>query len=203
MTTTDTTQTDTLYGIRNLRKDIGVAVVVVIALLLGWLLREYTLGRTQTYHDSVTGFSLKYPAAWSVADSLQDVLLKVESPLTDSAYKTNLTVETRQLDPQNPPTLQQLIDRRVAQHGALTGYHFIDEKEATVDGNKGERLIYAYTVQPIDQPRRVSLPVVVVAREYIVAGKNNVYYITVAAPQNDSDSASTRMDQIIQSVDIP
>ncbi len=201
--TTDTTQTDTLYGIRNLRKDLGVALVVIVALLLGWLLRSSTLSRTVSFQDPDTGFSLKYPAAWGVADSLQDVLLKVENPQTDSAYKTNLVVEARDLDPQNPPTLQEFVDRRVTQKGGLTGYHFIGEQETTVDGQKARQIIYAYVVQPIEQPRRVSLPVVVVARETIVVGKDRVYYLTVAAPENDVDSASARLNEIIQTVHIP
>ncbi len=201
--TTDTTQTDTLYGIRNLRKDLGVALVVVVALLLGGLLRSYTLSRTVSFQDADTGFSLKYPAAWGVADSLQDVLLKVENPQTDSVYKTNLVVEARELDPQNPPTLQEFVDRRVTQKGGLTGYHFIGEQETTVDGQKARQITYAYIVQPIDQSRRVSLPVVVVARETIVVGKDRVYYLTVAAPENDVDSASARLNEIIQTVHIP
>jgi hypothetical protein len=100
-----------------------------------------------------------------VADTLQDVMLKVENPTTGSVYKTNLVVEARDLDPQNPPTLQEFVDRRVTQKGSLTGYHFISEQDDTVDAQKARQIVYTYVVQPIDQPRRVALPVVVVARE--------------------------------------
>ena len=162
---TDIDQEDRFMGVPHLGKDLGVAAVVIVALLLGWLLRSYTLSRTVAFQDSDSGLSLHYPAVWGVSDSLQDVALKVEDPFTDSAYKTNLTVETRELDPRNPPTLQEFVDRRVTQKGNLTGYHFIGEQDTTVDGEKARQITYAYTVQPIDQPRRVSLPVVVVARE--------------------------------------
>ncbi len=202
MTTTPNTE-DRFLGVPHLGKDIGVAVVVIAALLLGWLLREATVSRAIAYHDSETGFSLQFPAAWGAVDSLQDVLLKVENPATASAYKTNLVVEARDLDPQNPPTLQEFVDRRVALKGNLTGYHFIGEQDATVDGNKAHAIRYAYVVQPIDQPRRVALPVVVEAREYIVVGQDRVYYIAVAAPENEADSASAQLDHIIKTVDIP
>ena len=43
-----------------------------------------------------------------------------EDQRTDSAFKTSLTVERRALDTANPPTLQQLTDRRVALQGTLT-----------------------------------------------------------------------------------
>ncbi len=194
---------DRFLGVPHLGKDIGVAVVVIVALLLSWLLRTYTLNRTIAFHDNDTGLSLQFPAAWNAVDSLQDVLLKVENPYTDSAYKTNLVVEARELDPQTPPTLQELVDRRVTQKSGFTGYHFIGEQDALVDGEKARQLTYAYIVQPNDQPRRVSLPVVVQAREYIVVGKNQVYYIAVAAPQSEYAAASARLDDILQTVKLP
>ena len=58
-------------------------------------------------------------------------------------------------------------------------------------------------MQPIDQPRRVSLPVVVAAREYIIVGQDRVYYITVAAPEEEFDTASAQLDGILKTVDIP
>jgi hypothetical protein len=201
--TTDTTPEDRFLGVPHLGKDLGVAFVVIVALLLGWVLREATLNRTIAYTDGETGLSLQFPAAWGAVDSLQDVLLKVENPATDSAYKTNLVVEARDLDPQNPPTLQEFVDRRVTQKGSLTGYHFIREQDGVVDGNKAREIVYAYVVQPIDQPRRVSLPVVVEAREFIVVGPDRVYYITVAAPENEFEAASARLDEILKTVNIP
>ena len=202
MTTTTNTE-DRFLGVPHLGKDLGVAFVVIVALLLGWVLRETTINRAIAFKDSETGFSLQFPAGWSTADSLQDVMLKVEDPNTGSAYKTNLIVEARDLDPQNPPTLQEFVDRRVTQKGNLTAYHFIGEQDATVDGNKAREIKYAYVVQPIDQPRRASLPVVVEAREYIVVAKDRVYYITVAAPENEFDSVSAQLDGIIKTVNLP
>jgi hypothetical protein len=200
----ETTSNEILYEIRKYRRDISVAIVVAAALALGWLLREYTLSRTKVFQDATTQFQIAYPAGWSSADSLQDVVLKVENPETASTFKTNLIVEARDLDPQDPPTLQTLIDRRVAQHGALTGYHFLSDEAATVDGQKAQRLDYAYVVQPLDTPRRASLPVVVRAREYIVVARDRVFYITLAAPDSEWDSsASGRMDQMIQSARVP
>jgi hypothetical protein len=201
--TTSINSEDKFLGVPHLGKDIGVAFVVIVALALGWLLREATLNRTIAFQDSETGLSLQFPAAWGVADSLQDVMLKVENPNTGSAYKTNLVVEARDLDPQNPPTLQDFVDRRVTQKGSLTGYHFISEADGVVDGNKAREIKYAYVVQPIDQPRRVSLPVVVEAREYIVVGKDRVYYITVAAPQDEFAAADAQLGNIVKTVKIP
>jgi len=195
-----TTDSGSLYRVRMRPKDVGAAVVVLVALALGWLLRAQTEGRMKLYQDADSPFRIAYPASWSVADSLQDVMLKVADPQTASTFKTNLTVESREIDPANPPSLQTLLDRRVEQRGAFTGYHFLSDAEATVGGVNSAVFEYAYVIQPIDQPRRPSLPVVVQAREYIVAAKDRSYYITLAAPQNEFEAASARFDRIIQTV---
>jgi hypothetical protein len=57
-------------------------------------------------------------------------------------------------------------------------------------------------VQPSDQPRRASQPVVVHAREYIVVGPDRTYYITLAAPENEYRRASAQLDAIMQTVNV-
>src|SRR5262245_32711915 len=188
--------------LHTLPKDVGVALAVLLALGLGLLLYLSVDGRTRIYQSADTPFRIAYPASWIDAESLQDVLLKVEDPRADSAFKTALTVESRELDPQSPPTLQTLLDRRVEQRSALTGYHFLSNQEATVGGEKAMQFEYAYTVQPIDEPRRASLPVVVVARDYIVAAQNRTYYILLAAPESEFERASALFDRIIQTVQV-
>jgi hypothetical protein len=124
----------------------------------------------------------------------------VQNPLTESAFKTTLTVESRELDPAAPPTLQTLLDQRVEQRQVLMGYHFLSNNETTVGGERAMQYDYTYVVQPADEPRRASLPVVVVAREHIVVTQDHVYYITLAAPETEIARNRDRLDAIIQSV---
>jgi len=196
------TDSGALYRVRMLRKDVGVALVVVFALALGWLVRVQDQGRVKQFQDPNSPFRIAYPASWGVAGTLQDALLKVADPQTDSAYKTNLTIESRELDPASPPALQTLLDRRVAQHSTLTGYHFLGNRDAKVGGADSAVLEYAFVVQPIDQPRRPSLPVVVQAREYVVATKDRTYYITLAAPQSAFEADGAQFERIIQTVQL-
>ncbi len=197
---TTTTVPENVREFRLRPKDIGVAVVFIVALALALLLRYQTEGRTTTFQDPNGPFRIAYPATWGSVESLQNVLLKVEDPQTGDAYKTNLTVIRRELDPSSPPTLQTIVDRRVAQQGQLTAYHYLANREATIDGAKGMELEYAYTVQPIDQPRRASLPVVVHAREYVLISGADSYYIMLAAPESDYERASAQFDEILKSV---
>jgi hypothetical protein len=191
-----------VYQPYNLPKDVGVALVVLLALGLGWLLFMQTEGSVRVFQAADTPFRMSVPAAWSDAPSLQDALLKVEDWQTASPFKTTLTVERRELESQSPPTLQTLLDRRVTQRGALTGYHFLSDGDATVGGAKAKQLEYAYVTQPIDEARRASLPVVVHAREYIVVTQDRTYYITLAAPEDEFERASARFDQMIASVQL-
>lgn len=197
-----TAEGQTFWGQRYVRRDLGVALVVGLALLLGWLLREQVTTRTKVFQDNELPFLVSYPFRWVDSPSLQDVALKVMDPFSDSSFKTTLTVETRPLDPASPPSVQALLDRRVDERSVLTGYYFISNEETTVDGQKAMNYTYAYVVQPIDQPRRVSLPVVVVARETIVLSKDRSYYITVAAPANEFESSSATTQRILQSVKV-
>ncbi len=192
--------TPSIHDFRTWNKDLGVAIVVLVALALGLVMSQLVVNRTKTYQEPDSPFRLDYPAQWSNAESLQEVLLKVENPAAESAFKTSLTVETRELDPSAPPTMQQLVDRRVEQRSALTAYHFISERDTTVAGATAKELQYTYVVQPIDTPRRASLPVVVIARDYIVLTPTRSYYLTLAASEADFERASQRMDAILASV---
>ncbi len=190
----------TIHTFVTWKKDLGVALVVAVALTLGFLLSQIVIHRTKTFQETDSPFQFNYPARWTNAESLQDVLLKLEDPAAASSFKTTLTVEARDLDPSAPPTMQQLVDRRVAQRSALTAYHFLANNETTVGGAPAQELRYSYVVQPIDTPRRASLPVVVLARDYIILTPTRTYYLTLAASQQDFDRASQRMDEILQSV---
>lgn len=195
-----TAEGETIYRFRLLPKDIGVALVVLVALTLGFLLFVQVTGRTRAFQAVDVPFSIALPATWVDVESLQDVILKVEDPQTGSAFKTTFTVESRDLDPQSPPTLQELVDRRVQLRAELPGYHFLNSSEATIAGAKAARVEYAYVVQPIDTPRRASLPVVVVAREYIVVMPERSYFLTLAAPEHEFERAARRFEQMLATV---
>lgn len=193
---------ENVYRLRMLPKDFGVALVTLLALAIGWLLLAQTTGQMREFQAEGTPFRISYPAGWISAATLADATLAVEDPRAPSTFKTTLTVERRELDPQNPPTLQTLVDRRIVQRGGLTGYHLLSSEEATVDGARAMQMEYAYVVQPIDQPLRAALPVVVHAREYIVVTQNETYYLTLAAPEDAFERAGTQFDRMLATVQV-
>lgn len=191
-----------IRAFRTWNKDLGIAIAVAVALVLAYVMSQLVIHRTKIFQASDAPFRFEYPAGWNGAESLQDVLLKVENPATASAFKTTLTVEAVDLDPSAPPTMQTLIDRRVEQRSALTAYHFISNTPTTIGGVSAQELEYTYVVQPNDTPRRASLPVVVIARDEIILMPTRVYYITLVAPENDFDNANSQMDAILKSVSV-
>jgi hypothetical protein len=192
----------TAWPLRTLPKDLGVAAVVLVALLAGLILRWSAEGRTREFSSVDQGFSMAYPATWRTNTVTNTQLLRIENPQAGSAYKTNVTVESRELDPSAPPTIQELIDRRVVQHSVLTGYHFLSSSETTVAGARAAQIDFAFVSQPIDTPRSASLPVVVQSREYLLIAKNRVYYITLSAPESDFSRANDQFDTMLRSVKI-
>jgi hypothetical protein len=195
-------RSERVYDLRMRPKDIGVALVTALCLLGGLLLMLSTTTRTATFQDEATPLQLQYPANWTSVDSLQAATLRVVDPTTPGGLRTSLTVEERELDPAAPPTLQTLLDRRVEERQQLMGYHFLSDAEAEVDGARALVSEYAYVVQPIDEARRASLPVVAHAREYIVVAGDHSYYITMAAPEAQFATASRQFDRIIRSVTV-
>jgi hypothetical protein len=195
-------QTTAARPVRMLPTDLGVALVVLLALAAGVLLRERVEGQTRTFTDEGSPFTIAYPATWGALDPEEGTIVNVVNPSTPAVFKTALQVERRDLDPSSLPELQTLIDRRIAERSTLTGYHLVGRSDTTVDGAPAARIDYAYVAQPIDTPGRPALPVVVVAREYLVVAGDTSYYIRLAAPEVDADDALRQFDAIMRTVNL-
>lgn len=199
---TQATGDEPIYDLRMRPKDVGVAVIATLCLLLGWMLMQTTTTRTQTFATDLAPITFAYPTGWIATETPENVLLRVANPSTRSPFKTALTVESRPLDPASPPTLQTLLDRRVEQRQAFSNYHFLAEEEAEVDGARALVSEFAYVVQPIDEPRRAALPVVVHSREYIIVTADQSYYVTLAAPEDEYAEARKQFDRVIASMQV-
>lgn len=197
---TQATADDEIYDLRLRPKDLGVFLIAVLCLFGGWLLMQSTTTRTRSYADELTPLRFDYPAGWIQTASPENVLLTIINPVTPSAFKTTISVENRPIDPASPPTLQTLLDRRVEQRQTQTGYHFLSDGEAEVGGVRALSSDYAYVVQPIDEARRASLPVVVQAREYIIVTADQSYYVTLSAPENEYEQARRQFDRVVASM---
>jgi hypothetical protein len=98
--------------------------------------------------------------------------------------------------------VQELVDRRIAQHGGLPAHALLATTDATVDGARGARIEYAYVVRPTGGAQRQAVPVVALAREYVVVTAEGVYYIALAAPEGEAPGAFARFERIIGEVSV-
>ncbi|MBC8160927.1 MAG: hypothetical protein H7Z42_06875 [Roseiflexaceae bacterium] len=186
--------------LRMLPIDLGVGLLALAALLAALLLRGSVEGQTQQFSSDQVPLRFRYPSSFVEVGTLDAPLLAVENPLTVSPFKTALVVENRELDATTPPALEELVNRRIDDRTALTGYHFLASGPTTVAGAPAFLIEYAHVIQPIDEPRRASMPVVVRNREYVVLVEGQSYYFTLAAPEDEFARASRQFDGVIASV---
>lgn len=189
-----------IWRVRMLPKDLGVVITLLIAFAFALLLRVQSQSQATTFAAQDLPFQIDYPSTWMETSSLQDALLKVQDPLSSSTFKTTLLVESRDLDPSAAITLNDLVNRRIEERSTQTGYHLMDTEEIKIDGADAQYVDYAYIVQPIDEPRRPSLPIVVSARDYVIIAGDISYYVTTLVDANQADQTSGSFDQIINSI---
>ncbi len=187
------------------RADLLVALVVAVALTIGWFYKETALSQVTPTLDPNSQFKVSLPAHW-LAHELEsvDTFLSAENPRADSVYKTTVVGQSFQLDPESPTALDTLVDRLVQQHGdELLGYHLLDIRTDTVDGAETRIVEYAYVVQPIDQPFRAAVPVVVHAFDYVIYTPTEYWLLTFTADEQLMAKEQKNLEQIVASVELP
>lgn len=187
------------------RADLLVALVVALALAAGWLFKSSLTSRTTVVTDPNSQFKAAIPSYWSTRESdSADTFLAAENPNAPSTFKSSVLGQSFLLDPENPTALDALVDRLVQQHGdTLIGYHLLDIRAQNVAGAEARVVEYAYIVQPIDQPFRASVPVVVHATDTLIYTPKEYWLLTLAADERLYAKEQPNFDRIVASVQLP
>ena len=190
---------------QNRRSDALVGAVVLLALVIGWVYRGSLLNQTKRLTDDVSGLQLDVPATWiSALDKTTAIDLAVVNPRAASAYKTQLALYSRVLDPDNPAPLDGVIDRLIERHTAdLDSYQLLAVDNRTVQGADSAVLEYAHVVNPIDDPFRASVPVVVHVVEYVIYTPTQYWVLTLSADEQAYAATAATFEKIVQSVQLP
>ena len=187
------------------RSDGLVLLVVLVALVIGWIYRGTLLNEKQTLVDEISGLQLEIPATWNLAleeDTAVD--LAAIDPRADSAYKTRLSLYSRLLDPNNPVGLSSVVDRLVENYTEnLTSFQLLALDNRTIQGADTAVLEYAYAVNPIDEPFRASLPVVVHTLEYVIYTPTQYWVLTLSADEKLFDESSGSFENIVAVIELP
>ncbi len=189
------------------RSDLLVALVVVVALALGWFYKSSLSSQTTPVADRNSQFSLAIPSRWLTHEpdaEAEDTFLIAENPAANSVYKSAVTGRSFLLDPQSPTALDTLTDGLVQRHGdELTGYHLLDIQRRMIGGAEARVVEYAYVLQPIDQPFRASVPVVVHGFDYLIYTPTQYWVLTFTADELLVEKEREGFERVISSIQLP
>jgi hypothetical protein len=188
------------------RADVLVGVIVLAALVVAFVYQGSLTGKTTPFTDSHSGLSLSIPDNWTVnEDNVVDTFVSAYDTRADSIYKSTVVGRSFALDPDNPATLDTLVNGIVQEHqDTLTAFHLMDIQPATVGGAESQSIQYAYVTQPIDDPFSSSPPVIVIATDYVIYSANKEYWVmTLASDEKIFDKEQADFTTIINSVKLP
>ncbi len=200
-----TTATSTRRFTGDFRADVLVAIVVVAALVGGFVYWQSLSGQTTRVTDSFSGFSMSIPNQWTVQqDPSSDTFITASNSRADSSYKSSISGQSFAIDTDNPATLDDIVDRLIQQRGdELMAFHLLDDQPTTVAGAQARAVSYAYVTRPIDDPFSDAPPVVVIATEYVIYTANEYWVVTLVADEKIAAKEQKDFDNILASVSLP
>ncbi len=181
MTLTQETQT---LRRRDRWADWAVIALVVVALILGWVLREATLFRTMPFTLDDAGITGRCPANW-VREMGDDPLLQARDPL-GGEFDPVLALRSRPLaaEVEAVVALDALALERAQRTAA---YQSLDTVQVLVDGKVAIQRTFAY-VHTDTNPYVDRLPVVVRGSDLALRDGGRVIIVTLLSGADDFEA---------------
>jgi hypothetical protein len=177
-----------------------VVVLVVVALLLGWVLKAWVVGQTVSFTSDDGSVSLRYPARW-LNQVDKETLLTVSDVRQEGVFKPTFSLSTRDMNPAFPLTQNDLlVTWSVAKAQELTAYRVLSADPATVDGQTASTMTYAYVAEPAGAAQN-AIPAVVQAVDCVVTYEGEAYIFTFATLAEHFESDEDIFRSILGSVD--
>lgn len=174
--------------------------VVVVALLLGWLVRVLAEGRTVSFEGA--GIRARYPAGWVRVETHSPLLFWVEER-TAQPYRTRLTVERRPVPPGVPNPLGAVEQMLVLERGwiAYRPLEVATETVALSGPVPALHVTFAY-VEPNNNPFLSTLPVVMMGDEYLLLAGDQAYVVTLTAAEANYPKARRQLEAFLRSLQL-
>ena len=174
-----------------------VVGVVVVALLLGWLVKTAAEGRAVSYE--VDGTRVRYPVGWMRATVQPPVLLQVEDRLAPS-FRTTLTLQRRPVPQSGRPLAAVQQNLALERARTWTAYRVLGVQEAaTIEGRTGMRVTFAY-VETNPDPFLETVPVVMHGEDFLLPVGNGVYVVTLTAAEANYAQAQKHLRTLVRSL---
>jgi hypothetical protein len=178
--------------------DWAVVALVAIALILGLVLREFILSRTEPFSDASAGVSGRCPAAW-VRETGDDPLLRVSDP-RGGEFDATLEVRSRPLAAEAGPilVLDALAFERADQ---VDNYQALSTDQVLIEGEVVTRRTFTY-VQVDRNPYTNRLPVVVQGADLALRDEDGrVIVVTLLASVDDFDDYQRYFYALVESLE--
>jgi hypothetical protein len=183
---------------RDRLSDWAVIVLVIAALIGGWLVKTSAENATQLIGGDVGSFS--YPAGW-LADTSTG--LTVQDTRTASGVPTAFSLSAEPLD--GDPSLNALsTGRTIRLAQELDGFSMLSTKPDNVNGESAVTLNYAYVVVPeAGTAGSARLPVVVEATDTLLKHSGQLVVVRFSSDSQSFAALADRRAQLISSVKLP
>ncbi len=169
--------------------------LVILALILGWILRDAVLFRTTPF--TVSDISGRYPAGW-VSQTGDDPLLRVRDP-SNAGFGVVIELWSRPLAADADPTM--VLDALALERaGANAAYRTLDTDQVVVRGGTAIRRMFTYVyVDP--NPYTDRLPQVVRGMDLAFQDGGRVIVVTLVSDADEFDAQMSRFLDLVESLE--
>jgi hypothetical protein len=176
---------------------------LIVALLLGWVVKAVAEGRRDTYTDTQHELTLRYPRGWLLKAD-EDLAFQAVDPGSGD-FKTTYQVRIWPIDAtgEMTPTLTLVLNNNSlerAQEGVA--YRLFDTVEgAERDGQPTMEMTYVY-VEPGSDLFMQQMPVVVQGLDIAVGHGDEAYVFSLLASQAEFEGAEAAFRRFVRSAEI-
>jgi hypothetical protein len=178
--------------------DWAVIGLVVIALLIGWLIKSGAESATQTLSSDVGSFSA--PIGW-LSDKSDG--LAAQDTRTTSGVPTTFSITSEALD--GDPSLNALSTRRTIRLAQdLDGFSMLGTQSDSINGNSATTLNYAYVVVPeAGTAGSARLPVVAEATDTLIKRNGQLVIVHFSSESGSFAALAGLRAKLVGSVKLP
>ena len=171
--------------------DAVVIVGALVAVLLGWFVKQYD--DTRMVDANVEGISISYPRGWLALPAQEPALFQAVS---DEEVGTTLTLYA---EPSVATDIRQapMFAGSINPAEGETAYSQLESGPATVGGSDAIRADYAYVQTTVG---RATAPVVIYGRQYNWVANGTLYVLALEAPEDQWNAARNHFARILDSV---
>lgn len=175
-----------------------IALVAVIMLGLGWLMRNSALSATVVFADDLSGIRAQIPQNWLITTDDPAFVLKAEDAGA-IPFKTILSVSVLPVGAEATP--RNVVDTLTLQRaGQLASYRVLSIEPLALGEDPAIEMNYAY-VQTEPNPFLNAVPLVVQGRDVVVIRQNQAIIITYREERGKFDLNEARFDNFLANLD--